>query len=317
MSKKILVTGAGGYVGSSLVKKLRDFYGYDVVGITRQDCDLMDSRSIAKWASTHVPIGGRAPFDFLIHCAAVGGHRLNTDNSDVLYNNLVMFNHVLAFKGFLFDKLINVGSGAEYDKSTNISPFADGLYHKDIRKKIAPLDPYGMSKYYISQHISNTADAYNMRIFGVFDENELSTRFIKNSINSYIDKKPISIFRHDLQMDFIYMDDFVYMTKCVIEGESPFNDQSAQHIKQFDCIYDTYDPIFKGSRSLEDIVKKVINKLDDYEVPVHILDLDKGAGLPVGSNRYLGTPPKSFNSTHLIGLVEGIKRTYQKIKESR
>jgi hypothetical protein len=62
-----------------------------------------------------------------------------------------------------FGKLINIGSGAE----------------------VLSLDtPYGLSKNIIYNSILNTDNFYNLRVFAVFDNNELDRRFIKTAITN-------------------------------------------------------------------------------------------------------------------------------------
>ena len=59
---KIMVTGAGGFVGS----RLAAYYGkkYDVWGVTHKDLDLTDEAAVFKTVENYRP-------DVLIHCAAI------------------------------------------------------------------------------------------------------------------------------------------------------------------------------------------------------------------------------------------------------
>lgn len=59
---KIMVTGAGGFVGS----RLAAYYGkkYDVWGVTHKDLDLTDEAAVFKTVENYHP-------DVLIHCAAI------------------------------------------------------------------------------------------------------------------------------------------------------------------------------------------------------------------------------------------------------
>jgi len=47
---------------------------------------------------------------------------------------------------------------------------------------------------------------YNVIIYGLFDENELDTRFIKSCVNNCFNKKPIIVNDNKI-MDFFHMDD--------------------------------------------------------------------------------------------------------------
>ena len=87
-------------------------------------------------------------------------------------------------------KLISFGSGAEIGY---------------------PSDPYGLSKNIINRIIKEESNFFNIRIYGVFDENELDTRFIKNNIKRYINKQPLEI-HENKYMDFFYMKDLITVT---------------------------------------------------------------------------------------------------------
>ena len=68
----------------------------------------------------------------------------------------------------------------------------------------------------------------HIKIFGIFDENELDTRFIKASLKRYIAKEPIQI-HQDKVMDFFYMQDLVNVLEHYMSEENP--------PKEFDCAY--------------------------------------------------------------------------------
>ena len=185
---RILITGGNGYIAKSLFSNL--YSKYKIVSITRQDFDLTDSFETIKYFSDKY-------FDIIIHCAVSGGSRLKSDDWDVLDDNLKMYYNLLNCKN-KFTKLIHFGSGAEL---------------------IAQNTPYGLSKHIIRQSILGKDNFYNIRIFGVFDENELDTRFIKGNIKKYINNQPITIHQNKF-MDFFYMKDLVSLVEYYILNEN-------------------------------------------------------------------------------------------------
>jgi GDP-L-fucose synthase len=252
----ILITGGNGYIAKSLYNSLKD--KYNVTRITRQDFDLTNSSETLKYFSDKC-------FDVIIHCAVSGGSRLRPDSWNDMDNNLKMYYNLLNCKG-RFKKLIHFGSGAE----TN-----------------APESPYGLSKKVIANSILKQDNFYNIKIFGVFDENELDTRLIKGNIKRYINKESIVI-HQDKFMDFFYMKDLISLVDYYINNDNlP---------KQIDC---SYDKLYK----LSDIAN-IINTLDNYKVDIKIEK--EGIDLP-----YYGMANVLLG---FIGLEQGIKEVYNKLK---
>ena len=257
---KILITGGNGYIARSLNKGL--WKGADrphITSITRKDFDLTDREATNDWFNDKY-------FDVIIHTAVVGGSRLKKDNGDTFYQNIQMFYNLLNNK-HCFNKLIHFGSGAELNM---------------------PTDPYGLSKNVISKIIDTEPNFYNIRIYGVFDENELDTRFIKSNIKRYINKESIKIYQNKI-MDFFYMKDLVMLVKYYInEPHLP---------KNVDCSYDY-------NHSLHDIAY-IINNLSDYKVDIEF------TGGVFGHDKYAG----EYNPIikNYIGLEQGIKDTYKKL----
>jgi nucleoside-diphosphate-sugar epimerase len=128
----------------------------------------------------------------------------------------------------------------------------------------------------------------NLRIFAVFDENELDTRFIKSNIKRYINHENM-IIHEDKLMDFFYMEDLISLVNYFLQKEEWV-------IKEIDC---RYLESYKLSK-----IATIINKLNDYKVQIEV-------GTPVGIDyigNYKGLPIK------IIGLEKGIINIYNKIK---
>lgn len=251
---KILITGGNGYVGSSLYNNLLD--EFDVIKINRSDFDLRDISSMFKFFENKY-------FDVIINCASDGGSRLKKDSWDVLVNNISIFYNLMHCSEH-FGKLINFGSGtSKYDF----------------------LSPHGLSKLVIEKTILDRPKFYNINIFAVFDENEISTRFIKSNIKNYIEKKPMVIYNNK-KMDFFYMKDLVSVVKFFVKNDN---------IKSIDCTY-------SETKSLLDITH-IINNLSDYQVDIIINNSDE--------INYSG----SYGDIGLryIGLEQGIKNMYNSL----
>jgi len=257
---KILITGGNGYIAKSIYNAFKD--KYDTISITRQDFDLTDSFQTKKYFSNKY-------FDVVIHCAVSGGSRLKEDTIGDMDNNLQMYYNLLNCKD-RFGKLIHFGSGAEITQ---------------------PEAPYGLSKRIISKSISEQENFYNIRIFAVFDENELQTRFIKNNINNYINHKPI-IIHQDRYMDLFYMEDLIKVIKHFLNNPNiVYKDINMSYMKKY---------------KLSDVAN-IINELSSYKTDIIVEN--KSLGFNYTGN---GSKLNSLN-LNLKGIELGIKECYSKI----
>jgi len=253
---KILITGGNGYIAKSLTAALRNTH--EVYAPTRQQLNLIDSKAVNTWFEDKY-------FDVVIHCAVVGGSRLKPEDSSIMDQNLQMYYNLLSCKS-KYNKFIHFGSGAETYLNT----------------------PYGWSKNIIYKSILEKENFYNIRIFGVFDENEWETRFIKTCIKKYINNEPMEIHQNKY-MDFFYMEDLVSLVEFyILNNNLP---------KEIDCTY--YE-----SKTLYHITD-IINHLNGHQVEIKLNNSGIGTEY-IGKFTDLGI--------NYIGLEKGIIETYNKLK---
>lgn len=258
--KKILITGSNGYVAKEIYSILNK--RYDITTINRDTFDLRDNISTKQWFKDKY-------FDVVIHTAITGGSRLHKDAPNVLDDNIKMYLNLLDCSES-FTKFLNIGSGAE---------------------KYYPKTYYGLSKQTINESIKDKNNFYNLRIYAIFNENELNTRFIKSNIIRYLNNSPLIIYKNRY-MDFIYMNDFIDLIEKYIT--------CANLPKSIDCVY-------QEKYTLVDIANKINNLQDDHKVSILVQDHDSDIDY-VGNYYELGI--------YMTGLDNGIVRTYLKLKES-
>lgn len=253
----ILITGARGYIAQSLTKALAN--DYNITGITRDDFDLTNYHDTCKF------LQGKY-FDTVIHTAVVGGNRLREEDSTIIKQNLDMYYNLINNKQH-FGRFITFGSGAELEW---------------------PATPYGYSKRIIAESMSVKDYCLNLRIFAVFDENELERRFIKSNITKYLRKENI-IVHENKHMDFFYMKDLTNLVRHYIQ-------QPDWSSKVIDCKY-------AQSYTLCEIAN-MINNLDAYKVNI---DVGNMQGKPyVGEYK---TMP-----IEVIGLDTAVQQVYNILK---
>ena len=139
-----------------------------------------------------------------------------------------------------------------------------------------------------SQSILKKENFYNIRIFAVFDEYELNTRFIKANIKKYINKESL-IIHQNKYMDFFNMLDLISIVEYVM-----LNDDAP---KEIDCTYSKSNTLFE--------IAEMINNLDEHKVSIKVEN-------PTLDVPYVGkyTPL----GIEYIGLESSIKNTYNILK---
>lgn len=254
---KILITGKNGYIAKGLAQNLKR-NDFSITTVGRQDFDLSDRIQTDKWFK-------KKYFDAVIHTAIEGGSRLRKDSELVLDKNLSFYYNLLNNRD-CYSKFINFGSGAE-------------IYNQNSY--------YGLSKKVIKESIFLKNNFYNIRIFAVFDSNELSSRFIKASILNYLRNKTIHVHSRK-KMDFFYMEDLAKVVEFYLE-----NDNAP---KDFDCSY-------KESFNLLEIAN-FINNLSNHKVD--ILNQNNKEVDYIGNYLNLGID--------YVGLEAGIKKSFSYLK---
>lgn len=159
---KIAIIGANGFVGSRLFRYFTP--KYFVTPITRQTVDLLDYYQLQSYLINH-------KFD----CVILSASTMNNDSSDIR-NNIGLITN-LALNRDKFGKLINLASGAEYDRQRDINNFDETELLNSL-----PTDYYGLSQNLRSRICLSTPNFYNLRIFNCFGLDEIKTRIFPKFI---------------------------------------------------------------------------------------------------------------------------------------
>lgn len=203
MKKTILITGGNGFIGTFL----RNYYTgtYTIFAPGHSVLDLTNGESVDKFFNRH-------NIDIVIHCALAGRDRINAVDHALTSQNLEMFNNLWRNKD-KFGKLINCGTGNEFDTSTNIFNADENEFFNHL-----PRASYGYAKNVIARIIHSTENFYNLRLFGVFHHTENPRRFFKLIYNS-TDSAPFRIFQ-DQYFDFINLEDIIPMIDAIMNNET-------------------------------------------------------------------------------------------------
>jgi UDP-glucose 4-epimerase len=204
MLVKVLVTGAGGFLGRNLGDSLRQ--QYDVFAPSRAELDLLDEDAVRRYLNQH-------HFDAVVHAATVRANRRIGAPPGLMQQNCRMFFN-LARNSADFGKLLFLSSGAVYDRRSPVARVPETSFDRSV-----PSDTYGFSKYICAQHIAQSTNLFELRLFGIFGPHEdWEIRFISNACCRAVWDLPV-VLKQNIRFDYLDVSDLAKVTRWFVEGQ--------------------------------------------------------------------------------------------------
>ncbi|MGI0010799.1 MAG: NAD-dependent epimerase/dehydratase family protein [Nitrosopumilaceae archaeon] len=212
----ILITGASGYIGSNLARRLSKS-GNKISIFVRRESNLWRLKDIISYFDTHViDISDvdvikqkikRIKPDIVYHSAAYGVYPSQQNLNMIIQTNIVgsvNLMKVLAEYNDL-ERFINIGSSFEY------GPKLKAIRETEI---IEPTTPYGIAKAtqtHFAQYFAfqNDLPIVTLRIFTTYGIHEEPGRLISDIMLALIRKSTLSLGSPKVRRDFIYIDDVI------------------------------------------------------------------------------------------------------------
>jgi GDP-L-fucose synthase len=302
--KKVLITGARGFLGKHLVKRMR--VEYDLSTPSKNELDLTNEDSVLNFFRRNDEI------DHVIHLAAVcGGIGANQKSpADFFFKNSLMSLNVLnACHEYKIKKLVTLGSVCSYPKFTPV-PFKEEYLWDGYPEETNA--PYGIAKKnllvgcqsYREQYGDNFIHLIPVNMYGEHDNfNPESSHVIPALLLKFKEAKTKNLPRVEIWGDGSASREFLYAGDC------------AEAIVLALEKYNEPEPVNIGTGkeiSIKDLAFK-IKDLVGYEGEIHF-DTSKPNGQP---RRCLDTQKAKdkFGFIAKTSLDNGLEKLYKWFKQ--
>ena len=228
---KIVILGSKGFVGRNLTQHLSKTHR--VFPLTREVIDLLDFSQVTKFLEECNP-------DVVINAAATmtqASMVADTRNNLGIFMNFYNNRH-------LFGRFLNLGSGAEFDRSKNIN-----IASSEEIFNILPEDSYGFGQNMKARLSATTENFFNLRIFNCFGWGEIQTRIFPKFIR---ESEPLIV--DDRLFDYFSIQDLCTVVDYYVTEHEP-------KYKDINCVYRSKRLISDTMRIFKEITgidKKIV-----------------------------------------------------------
>ncbi|TET54039.1 MAG: NAD(P)-dependent oxidoreductase [Actinobacteria bacterium] len=222
--KRVLITGAAGFIGSNLARKLLET-GAEVHGIVRESTDLWRLAGIDSSLALHETdlqdfkkvkkIITKVNPQLVFNAAMPHGHPKLEQQKDYLTNSLLSTANILeALSATEYDCLIHLGSSLEY--SSDNKPFKESdrtepTTFRGVTKTATSL----LCEHYIK---SRNNPIVILRLFSVYGYFEHFSRLIPTAIKATLSNKTMDLTKLGYSRDLIFIDDVV--EACLVASQT-------------------------------------------------------------------------------------------------
>lgn len=244
---KILITGAGGFLGAYFVselqkqheiiavgqRKFEDYWRFKLINkdFTYKEIDLANKEAVFSLLEETKP-------DFIIHFASYGTHpRFQKDENKIIETNVFGAKNVIDAALKYNVNLINIGSSSEYGD-------VDSPMKED--GPVAPTTSYGVAKLFATNYCQVKAKdgltCITVRPFSVFGLFEEPSKFVPLLLTSAMLKNKAKVSNPNFKRDFLYIKDFFTGVNLILndfdklESGSIFNISSGKESKLSDVV---------------------------------------------------------------------------------
>ena len=275
--KTILILGATGFIGRNLKEHLAQIGKFNILTPNRHELDLLDEESVDEYFARH-------NVDVVFHCAVFVAKNEFQITQIIEYDTRIFYN--VEKYSDRYDKMVYIGSGAEYGKQGDISSVCE----EQVGERI-PSDPYGFAKYVIGKNIEQSSNIYNFRIWGLFGKYEdWWSTFISGCCCKAIKNYPLSI-RQDLYFDYVWIDDFCRVLEWSIDH---------------DLKYHTYN-VGSGKRVRLSEIAEDIRRISGKNIDIFICETGLGREYTANRERLI----KEYGREYCTPMTDAIQNVYQ------
>ena len=295
---KILITGAAGFIGANLTRKLIKT-GNEINILIKETSNLWRINDVVSNCNIHKidlkkvedvrNVVKEVNPELVYHCAGHGIYSSQKNNTEIFSTNILgTFNLLNALnENNNLHRLVNLGSFFEY--LTN------------------PTDPYTISKITqtkLAEHFfkEKKLPIITLRLFTPYGKFDSPGRLICDLMIALIRNKPLEIFSKYTKRDFIHIDDVI--TALEIASQQP------------DITGEIIDIGTGNEISVEEIVS-MSNQLSDNELVINWNDTKQREVDILPENIFLGRQQtQKLNWNPSTSLEDGLQRTIEWYKQN-
>lgn len=303
MKEKVLVTGASGFIGTNLVRRLLHD-GYEVHAFVRDDqagwrlADIKDkltfhSVDIGEQDTVKTAVNTIQP-EYVFHLATFGGYPAQQDLNAMIKTNISgTLNLLCALESAsTLKKVVVAGSSSEYGIKS------ERMCETDL---LEPATPYGVTKsaqtlftqYFARQ---KKIHAVVLRLLSVFGPYEEASRLVTDTMRALIKKTPLKLSSPDTRRDFVFVDDVV--------------DAFLKAADSQDCDGEIFNIGSGRETSIKELVERAM-QTSGVEIP---LEWGGASSRSFDTNHWvadISKAEKTLNWKPKHSLEEGLEQTYK------